>query len=143
MAILLAVTVLVGLLLPLEQLKLPASWRSRLPVSDGTPQHVGDGDRPSSGRRRPAGPDITEQWGLFTATFVRDRLHALEEELQRLDRDPDVFAKAFHTLAARSAYDALLGEATTVAEQPWWHVGEVLDSEALGSRGGLREVLEF
>jgi hypothetical protein len=143
MAFLLAVTVLVGLLLPLEQLKLPASWRSRLPVNDGAPWEVGDGDRPSSGRRQPAGPDITEQWGLFTAAFVRERMHALEDELQRLDRDPDVFAKAFHTLVARSAYDALLSEATTVAEQPWWHVGEVVDAEALGSRGGLREVLEF
>jgi hypothetical protein len=134
MIILLVVTVLVGLLMPLEQLKLPASWRSRLPVPDGTPDPA---------PKEPAGPDLTAQWGLFSGAFVRERLQALEEELQRLERNPDVFARAFHTIVARSAYDALLGEVTTVAEQPWWRVGEVVDAEVLGARGGVREVLEF
>jgi hypothetical protein len=134
MIILLVVTVLVGLLMPLEQLKLPASWRSRLPAGDGTP---------SPAPREPAAPDVTAQWGLFSAAFVRERLQALEEELHQLERNPEVFARAFHTLAARAAYDALQSEVRTVAEQPFWRVGEVVDAEALGARGGVREVLEF
>jgi hypothetical protein len=143
MAILLAVTVLVGLLLPLEQLNLPSSWRSRLPAGDGTPQRVGDDAQRRTAPHQPDGPELSAQWGLFTAAFVRERLHALEEEMQRLDRDPDVFARAFHTLAARSAYESLLSEVTTIAEQPWWRVGEVVDAEVLAYSGGPREVLEF
>jgi hypothetical protein len=132
MAILLAVTVLVGLLVPLEHLGLPPSSPS-VPV----------GNEPDQ-RRRPDEPDgLQAQVGLFTAAFVRDRLHALEAELQRLDASPDVFARAFHTIVARSAYEALLSEATTDSEQPWWSVGEVVDAEALSSSGGLREVIEF
>jgi len=132
MAILLAVTVLVGLLVPLEQLKLPPSWR------------VGQAGDELDQPRRPDEPDgMQAQWGLFTAAFVRERLHALEEEMRRLDHDPDVFARAFHTIAARSAYEALLDEAKTVSEQPWWRVGEVVDADAMGSSGGLREVIEF
>ena len=125
MAILLAVTVLAGLLLPREQFKLSPSWRRRLGAADRAP---------SPAPPQPAAPDdMTAQWGLFSAAFVRERLQALEDELRRLDRNPDVFARAFKTIAARSAYDALLEEVTTVAEQPWWHVGEVVDAEALGS----------
>jgi|SRR3954453_1880684 hypothetical protein len=132
MAILLAVTVLVGLLVPLEHFGLPRSSRS---VRVGN-----EGDHP----RRPDEPDgMQAQVGLFTASFVRDRLRALQAELQRLDANPDVFAKAFHTLVARSAYEALLAEATTDSEQPWWSVGEVVDADALSLSGGLREVIDL
>lgn len=145
MAILFAVTLLVGLLLPLEQFVLPSSLRSRVPQGQGTPQQVDDDDdrgRPS--RHQPAGrDDMTAEWGLFTEEFVQDRLHALEAELARLDRDPDVFARAFHTLVTRAAYEALLAEARTLREKPWWHVGEVVDVEVIFSSTGPREVLEF
>jgi hypothetical protein len=135
MAFLLAVMVLVGLLLPRENFKLSAPWGRRLGVTDATP---------SPAPQQQAGSDnMAEQWGMFSAAFVRERLQALEDELQRLDRNPDVFAKAFKTIAARSAYDALLQEVTTIAEQPWWRVGEVVDADVLGSPGGMREVLEF
>ena len=146
MAILIAVTVLVGLLLPLEQFGLPPALQGRLRVGDGDADGGGghgDRSRPDRTDQGDERDGLSAQWGLFTAEFVRDRLHALEEELQRLDSDPDVFAKAFHTLAARSAYDALLGEERAVTEQPWWRVGEVVDAEVLASSGGLREVLEF
>jgi hypothetical protein len=144
LAVLLAVTLLVGLLLPLEQFGLPSIWGGRVPVGPATPQQVGDDDRRRPSRHQPdARDDLTAEWGLFTAEFVRDRLRALEEELGRLDRDPDVFAKAFHTIVARSAYEALRVEATTLPEKPWWRVGEVVDTEVIFSSAGPREVLEF
>src|SRR4051812_9325397 len=131
---------LVGLLLPLEQYVLPPSWRSRTAERPGTPQQVGDDDR----RHQPAGrDDLTAQWGLFSEELVRVRLHALEAELGRLDRDPDVFARAFKTLAARSAYESLLAEARALPEKPRWRVGEVVDAEVIFSSTGPREVLEF
>jgi hypothetical protein len=144
MTILLVVALLVGLLLPLELLGLPPSWRGRPAVPGRTPEPDGEDVLPAPAEdERSASDGMTAQWGLFTQEFVRGRLHALEEELARLDREPDVFARAFHTLAARAAYDALLAEATTLAEQPWWRVGEVVDVEVLGSASGPREVLEI
>jgi len=50
-------------------------------------------------------------------TFVRQRLEVLADELERLDNDPDIFAKAFRTHAARSAYRALLDDAIQLSEQ--------------------------
>jgi hypothetical protein len=48
--------------------------------------------------------------------FIRHRLDVLAAELERLDDDPDIFAKAFRTNAARSAYRALIEDATRLAE---------------------------
>src|SRR4051812_19618038 len=122
MAILLAAIVLVMLLLRVDVLR---------------PQ-------PAAATPAPAEPEgMTEQWGLFSETFIRDRLRALADELERLDREPDVFARAFHTMVARAAYEALLADAAAVADRPWWGVGEVLDVEAMAPSTGPREVLEF
>jgi|SRR5689334_5864465 len=146
MAFLLLVTLLVGLLVLLEVLVLPPEWRSRLLRTALTPEPDADADPELP---TPIGDDRAErdglnaEWGLFTEAFVRERLRALEVELARLDRDPDVFARAFHTIAARAAYDALLVERTTIAEKPWWGVGQVVDSDVLTSSSGPREVLDL
>lgn len=143
MVVLLVVVLLAGLLLPLELLGLPPNrWVRRR--GEGTAPEP-DGDHLAiPARDEPADRDgMTAEWGLFTEEFVRERLRALEEELARLDREPGVFARAFHTLAARAAYDALLVEATTLAEKPWWRVGEVVDVEVLASSSGPREVLDL
>jgi hypothetical protein len=87
--------------------------------------------------------DTAGEWELFSLPFVRRRLAALAEELERLDRDPDVFAKAFHTMVARSAYEALSADASRLAEQARRHTGPTFDVERVGSSQELREVLEL
>lgn len=57
-----------------------------------------------------AGAPAALSWELFSREFVHRRLLALSDELDRLDRDRSIFARGFHTLAARSAYDALRAE---------------------------------
>ena len=125
MIVLLAVVLLVGLVL-----------RALGRVGIGTPAEAA-GSPPSSGSET-----LVEQWALFSEAFVRHRLRDLADELERLDRDPEVFARAFHTMAARAAYDALLAEASVLSSRPRWHVGEVVDVDALGSSTGRPEVLE-
>lgn len=49
-------------------------------------------------------------------TFVRHRLDVLAAELERLDDDPEIFALAFRTNVARSAYRSLLDEAIHLAD---------------------------
>jgi hypothetical protein len=86
---------------------------------------------------------MTVVWGLFTSPFIRRRLDVLAEELERLDRDPDIFAKAFHTMAARGAYEALLADASRLADQPGRYAGPTLDLELAGPSTGLYEELEL
>jgi len=95
------------------------------------------------GRRSEAAAEGTApvEWGLFSQAFVRRRLAILAEELERLDRDPDAFAKAFHTMVARTAYEALLADAARLADRPQWHVDTVLDAVPLAAAQGTREVL--
>ena len=93
--------------------------------------------------------DTAMEWQLFSLPFVRRRLAALAEELERLDRDPDVFAKAFHTTVARSAYETLSADASRLAEQARLHTGRAHDVELVelvelvGSSRGVGEVLEL
>ena len=87
--------------------------------------------------------ETTVEWALFSLPFIRRRLAALAEELDRLDHDPDVFAKAFHTKVARSAYEELLAEASRLATQPPRHAGQTLDVEIAGTSTRTREVLEL
>ena len=127
MEILLTLAVSAVLFLAMEVL-----WRSR--SWSGWP----------AGSAAPAGDDdTTVEWELFSLPFVRRRLAALAEELERLDRDPDVFAKAFHTMVARSAYEALSADEARLAEQARLHTGPTFDVEIVGSSQGLREVLEL
>jgi len=93
-------------------------------------------------RTEPDAADTPVEWELFSPAFVRRRLAALAEELERLDRDPDAFAKAFHTMAARAAYEALLVDASRLADRPP-PVGAVLDAEPEVAERGIREVLEL
>jgi hypothetical protein len=83
------------------------------------------------------------EWWLSSPEFVRRRLAALAEELERLDRDPDVFAKAFHTMAARAAYETLLADASRLADRPRPQAGAVLEDEPFGTARGVREMLEL
>ena len=87
--------------------------------------------------------DTAVEWELFSLPFVRRRLAALAEELERLDRDPDVFAKAFHTMVARSAYETLSADASRLAEQARRRTGRTLDVELVGQSHGVGEVLEL
>src|SRR5947209_12578983 len=79
------------------------------------------------GDERSGATELTVEWGLFTEAFVQGRLAALARELERLDDDDThVFAKGFHTMVVRSAYEALLGDAAKFAAQPWRPTGPVL-----------------
>src|SRR5689334_8217745 len=55
----------------------------------------------------------------FDALYVQQRLAALAEEIQRLEADRLVFAKAHRIKVAQAAYDALLGEACRLAGVPF------------------------
>lgn len=82
-------------------------------------------------------------WGLFSRAFIRRRLAALAAELDRLDEDPDVFAKAFHTKVARAAYAELLADASRIEERPEWRVDQAVDVEPTGPPRALGEVLDL
>jgi hypothetical protein len=140
MEMLLVAVALAALLLPMELLRVPPSW-SR--VVDGE-----SGDDVAT-RAHDADRDFLElslHGGLFTWQHIRSRLDALTEELAQLDRDPDVFAKAFHTYAARAAYQELLADASKLSAEPTAFVGAVatsLDLELAGPTIGPCEVLEL
>lgn len=102
MGILVAVVALVGVVLAVDLAWLPPSWTAWLP-GDDAPLPPGADDE-----RSPGGDVRRLDEGRFGEAAVRRRLDALVEELDRLDHDPDVFARAFHTRVARSAHDALV-----------------------------------
>jgi hypothetical protein len=142
--ILFAVALMAALLLPIELLRLPPSWLSQVAEGGGEPKLVGDGEQAGAVADSPSGTlAMSMQSGLFTRTVIQRRLEALGEELERLDRDPDIFAKAFHTMVARSAYQALLIDATTLVDQPCAHTGESLDLQLVGPSTELWEELEL
>lgn len=118
MDILLAVLLLAALVLPLESLVLGSDR------ADETLPAVTLHERVDTW----AGPvETTIHSGLFSQEFVRRRLDALADELERLDTDPDIFARAFRTNVARSAYDALRAEAAALTERS--PSGAVVDVE--------------
>ena len=51
----------------------------------------------------------------FTALTVQHRLSTLATEIQQLEGDHRVFARAHHIRVAQTAYDAVLGEACLLA----------------------------
>ncbi len=124
---LLAVVLVAGFGLTIRLLWDRPSWLTWL--ADRLPRLVADDVE----RVGAAGPDeITVEPGLFSQTFIRRRLDALVEELERLDQDPDVFAKAFHTKVARSAHDALLADASRLSHQPPRYAAHTFDVEVIG-----------
>jgi hypothetical protein len=67
--------------------------------------------------------EIADEWDLLPMPFIRVRLQVIADELDRLAREPDVFARAFHTMAARSAYEALQADASRLAALPTLEFG--------------------
>jgi hypothetical protein len=100
-------------------------------------------ERRSNARDEPVAEAAALEWSLFSQANVRRRLAALAEELDRLDHDPDVFAKAFHTKAARAAYEALLADVSRVGDRPRPQAGAVLEAEPRTSSRGFGEVLDL
>jgi hypothetical protein len=140
MGILVAVVVIGVLLSSLDRL-----YRAALRVADRlAAAEAGHAPAP-----RDEGPvvDMSVQWSLFSRPFIAHRLAALDRELERLEHDPDVFAKAFHTIAARSAYEALAADARRLADTPDPSFadggrGRRLEFELLGPSAGRREELD-
>jgi hypothetical protein len=89
------------------------------------------------------GNELAGEVDPFTPEFLQRRLHALSDELDRLDRDPDVFAKAFHTLVARSAYQALLADASRLTHRLPAVLDPTVDVDLAWSSTTQREVLEI
>ncbi len=108
MEILLAVVLIAALVLPLESMVLGAgAHEDALP-----PTTVHERVETAAGA-----VETTVHSGLFSQEFVQRRLDALADELDRLDTDPDVFARAFRTTVARNAVDALRAEAAALTER--------------------------
>lgn len=138
MANLFAVVLVVGLWLAIEVLW--PGW-----VSDTVTRSTsGEGeDEADAGSEADEADRSPIEWELLSQQFIRRRLDALVEELERLDRDPDCFAKAFHTMVARSAHDALLAEASRVPDQPPQHAGQTPSFRLVAASAGRREELEL
>jgi hypothetical protein len=142
MEILFAVALMALLVVPIEIR--PPSFLSWAADSGGEPDGVRDGEQWRTAQPSlDAGLEMTMQSGLFTRAVIQGRLEALTEELARLDRDPDVFAKAFHTMVARSAYQALLSDAATLIDEPCLQVGESLEFQLMEPSAALWEELDL
>jgi len=138
MLLLCAVTLTAGLFFAVRALRSPPSWWRRL--ADGVLGLMSSdgGEHPG-----PGGADqITIEWGPLTRPFLQRRLDALADELERLDRDPDIFAKAFHVMVVRAAHEALLADASRLADQPRY-AGQMFDVELMSPSTGSREELEL
>ena len=138
---LVVVAVTATLCLVIRLLACPPSWLGRVADRVTRPTADDDGEWPAAAAD---GPGLaTSEWELMTHPFIQHRLDALVAELERLDRDPDVFAKAFHTMAARSARDALLADAARLATQPSRCAGQTFAVELVGPWTGAREEIEL
>lgn len=79
---------------------------------------------------------------------VRQRLEVLAAELERLDDDSEIFAKAFRTHVAEAAYKSLMADAVRLADASRLAGlsrpadGTVVEVEIPNSQAPLREVLE-
>jgi hypothetical protein len=145
-----AVVLVVGFCAAMLLLSVPSSWLRRL--AERVSGLLADAGQPAVDDR---GEPETHEWELLTRPYVRGRLDALAEELERLDRDPDVFAKAFHTMAARAALESLLADASRLTDRPArpaahvgpvrqvGPVGQVFEIEAAGTSTGPLEELEL
>ena len=130
---LLAVAVISGLCLAMLLRPAWVAW-----VAERVPRLM----RADDGSSSAATEDGADHIGLLPQPYVRRRLDALVEELERLDSDPDVFARAFHTMVARSAREALLADESRLARQPRSPASSAFDVE-LPRSTGWREELEL
>ncbi len=142
MGIFVTVVVIGVLLRSIELFRSPPPWLRR--ASAAVAHRLADVAPAPATPQRDEGAvvDMSVQWSLFTRPFIAHRLAALDRELERLERDPDVFAKAFHTIAAKSAYEALAADARRLAETPAGGGGS-LEFELLGPSAGRREEIEI
>jgi hypothetical protein len=136
-----ALALMAGVCLAIKVLWFPPPWLDWVPDRVTRLGLVDNGGQ--TGNPRGNGDEITVEWGLLTQPFIQRRLDAIAQELERLDREPDIFAKAFHTMVARSAHDALLADAFRAAGRPPRYVGQTFDLEVLGPSMGPREELEL
>lgn len=147
MEILLTLAVTAGIVLAIQAFWFPPRWLGWVVERVQRRRRAGDGWQADASRTPGDAPgenaDTTVEWGFFTRPFLRRRLDALAEELERLDRDPTIFAKAFHTMAARAAYEALLVDAARIPDEPPRHVGQVFDYELVGPSRSRREELDI
>jgi hypothetical protein len=94
-----------------------------------------------------AGDEIAGGSEFLTLAEIQRRLRALSDELDRLDQDPHIIARAFHTFVARSAYEALLAAASSRTSDSGAHdsqaAGPTFELELARSYTAAREVLEF
>jgi len=100
------------------------------------------------GRRvNAASAAATVEGDFLTLAFVRRRMDVIADELERLGRDPAVFANAFRTIVARSAYEALMADASRLAAIPSLDLDRNLhldlDLDLEGTPTQRREVLEL
>jgi hypothetical protein len=114
MDILLPMGLLVALFLGFEFLLWRSTWR-------GSARHEPALAESPAGARgeidfQAADQPLADDWDPAALPFVRHRLDVLAEELERLDRDHSVFARAFRYQVARSAYQALIADASRLAE---------------------------
>ena len=98
--------------------------------------------------RRPAGsePDVfgpAPTSGLFSREQVQQRLDLLAAELQRLESDRSVFARAFRTYVAKDAYAALLADRTRLARVTTIDLGGVTFDDDVPRVRAMREELEL
>jgi hypothetical protein len=107
----------------------PPSWLSRVAERVTGPAPDDDGEPLGAGGTGADDGPYPVSWDALTPSQVRRRLDALVDELRRLDRDPDVFAKAFHVSVARAAHEALLAEASRMAARPSGCTGPAFDVE--------------
>lgn len=97
MELLLPLALLVGCFVGLELLLVPPDRLRRAAPELGRPRPDADGSE------------------LFSLAFVQRRIRSLADELDRLDRDRTIFARAFRTHVAQDAYRHLLDDASRLA----------------------------
>jgi hypothetical protein len=142
MRYLFAVTLVPALCLAIGVLWLPPSWRGSL--ADTVTTFADDGERPRGAGTEPGQADQTIVGeGLLTRPYISGRLDVLAQELERLDRDPEIYARAFHSMVARSALEALLADASRLADRPARCAGQTFDVEMAGTPAARREELEL
>jgi hypothetical protein len=139
-----ALALMAGSFLTIKVLWFPPSWLGRAADAVARRTSADDGERSGAPEDRPGqGEELGVDWELLRRTSIRRRLDALAEELERLDRDPDVFAKAFHTMVARSAHEALLSDASRLGDPLPRFTVRVLDLEVMGPSMRRGEELEL
>lgn len=81
--------------------------------------------------------------GIFSRELVQQRLDLLAAELQRLETDRAIFARAFRTYVAKDAYAALLADRTRLARVTTLDLGGVTFEDDVAGARPLREELEL